>query len=108
MLRAPEGSYRESGPASFGPLKLDLELDLDVVADEHAARLEHRVPRHPEVRALDARPRRCAHSHVSPWIGELGGRTLHVECHHPRGSSNRQVTHDFDRPVLAPSSTARS
>src|SRR5579862_4486055 len=47
---------------------LDLELDLDLVADQHAARLEHLVPAQAEILAIDRRRRDEAGALVAPRV----------------------------------------
>src|SRR5438093_11619248 len=61
---------------SANAMRLDLDLDVDLFAHEEAARLDHHVPGHPPVLAIDPRLRRGGQHwiplHVRPPPEELG------------------------------------
>src|SRR5277367_6432084 len=60
--------------------RLDVELDLDLIADEQATTFEHLVPLQPELTAVDRRRGREPHAVVAVRI--LGGaERLDVERH---------------------------
>src|SRR5437870_3270565 len=48
--------------------RLDLDGQLDLVADDHAAGLQREVPGEPEVLAIDRRSRREAGAQLSPHV----------------------------------------
>src|SRR5262245_29100995 len=49
--------------------RLHVELDVDALADQHAAGLEHLVPGEPELLAIDRRLRDEARALVAPRVG---------------------------------------
>src|SRR5262245_7724860 len=63
---------RASGRLHFDLLhRFDFSLDLDAVADHHAARLEHLVPREAEVLPIDRRLRCERRADVAPRVLRL-------------------------------------
>src|SRR5205085_6382544 len=79
----------------------------DLVADEHAARFEERVPRHPEVRALDRGLCGSTDALVAPRVGERRGGTFDLEHDQPRGSANREIADDLEPALLRAADAAR-
>src|SRR4029453_10497886 len=74
---------------------LDFGLDLDAVADHHAAGFEHLVPREPEVLAIDRRLRAERRAQVAPWILRLA-ELFDAKDDLARNPLDREVTHDVD------------
>src|SRR5688572_1868938 len=72
---------------------LDLQLDLDLVADQQAAGLEHLVPPQAEVLAIDRRPGRERHALVAPRILALAA-VLDVERHLAGDAADREIAED--------------
>src|SRR6185436_2808056 len=65
LLGANDSRRRVAGLGVDG---LDVELDVDAIADEHPAGFEHLVPLEAEVLAIDRRLRDEADALVAPWI----------------------------------------
>ena len=69
---------------------LDVDLDVDVLADEDAAGLERLVPLQPEVPAIDPRLRREGHALVAPGV-LAAAELFDVELHGLGHPVDRQV-----------------
>src|SRR5512140_2413485 len=74
--RAGEGGLRRDGGGGYLLHGLELDRDLDLLADEHAARLERGVPDEAELAAVEGRLGGEARALVAPRVlaraGELG------------------------------------
>src|SRR5207237_3616540 len=92
----PTTSFDAGTGTSVDAMRLDLDLDVDLLADEEAAGLDHHVPGHPPVLAIDARLRGCGEHrlafHVRSPSEELAG-----EGDGPRNVFDRQIAVEFER-----------
>src|SRR5437867_3394196 len=81
---------------SGNAMRLDLDLDVDLLAHEEAAGLDHHVPGHPPVLAIDARLCRCGEHrlafHVRSPSEELAGQS-----DGPRDVFDRQIAVELER-----------
>src|SRR5690606_22314974 len=101
LITLPSGASRLLGrppprPAGFGTRsgrahRLDLDLDLHLVADQHAARHERLVPVQAVLLAVDARPRGERHALAAPRILDASA-ILHVEHHGLGVAAHGQLT----------------
>ena len=73
---------------------LNLDVDLDLLAHEHAARLEHLVPAQAEVAAVDAALETESEALIAPRI-LAGAARRRFERHLARRSVKRQVAGDL-------------
>src|SRR6185369_11727746 len=78
--------------------RLDVELDLHGLADEHAARLERLVPGDPERLAIDLSGRGEADPSLAAEPDRLA-LVLHVQGDRPRRSADREVAVEAEAPV---------
>src|SRR6266849_10696344 len=90
--RAPEGNC----PLRLLLDRLDLDVDLHLVAHDHAAPLDDAMPVHAEVLAVDARGGVGAHPAVALRVPDRLGRTLHLEDHLPRDVADGQIPHHVE------------
>ena len=96
-----------TGSANVSPLpvgtgsdlehRFGLDLDRDLLADEHAAALEHLVPGEPEVFAVDLRRRREPTPGVSPWVGN-GALECDLKLYGLGDVANRELAVDVEVP----------
>src|SRR5579862_9666879 len=91
-MGAPPRNGRMAIPSRLGD-RLDVDLDVDVLADEHAPRLERLVPLQPVLPAVDASLRGERDALIAPRVlaaAELLDIELHGLCH----PADRQVARD--------------
>src|SRR5690606_3628730 len=81
---------------------LQVEVDSDVLADQHAPGFESRVPREAEVLTVDRRRRRCTGLVVAVRVLAEAAE-LELEAHRLRDAADRQVAVDEEVAVLDPS-----
>src|SRR5438477_12698477 len=75
---------------SANAMRLDLDLDVDFLAHEEAARLDHHVPGHPPILAIDARLRRRGEHRLPLHVGSPP-EELAREGDGPRDVLDRQL-----------------